>query len=154
MKKLEIQGIQLAEITLHVGLGTFRNIEVEDLSKHKMDSEEFIISNNAAQKINLGKKNERRICAIGTTVNRALESSFTTNNMVIPFSGWTNKFMFPPYQYKISNCMITNFHLPRSTLLMQVAAFAGHALLMKAYKEAIKKKYKFFTFGDAMLIIP
>ena len=154
MKRLEIKGINFAEVTLHVGLGTFRNIEVEDLSKHKMDSEEIFISDEAASVINKGKEKERRICAVGTTVNRTLESSYTTNNNVIPFQGWTNKFIFPPYKHKVSNCMITNFHLPKSTLLMHASAFAGHDLLMTAYKAAIKKKYKFFTFGDAMLILP
>lgn len=154
MKKMEIQGIKLAEVTLHVGLGTFREIEVEDLSKHKMDSEEIMISHKAAEIINLGKVKEKKICSVGTTVNRTIESSNTTNKLVIPFKGWTNKFMFPPYQYKVANCMISNFHLPKSTLLMQVAAFAGYPLMMKAYKEAIKKKYKFLTFGDAMLILP
>ena len=154
MKKLEIKGINLASITLHIGLGTFRNIEVEDLSKHKMDSEEIFISEKDANIINKGKINERKICAVGTTVNRAIESSNTTNHLVIPYKGWTNKFIFPPYNYKVANCMITNFHLPKSTLLMHVSSFAGHDLLMKAYKEAIKKKYNFFTFGDAMLILP
>ena len=127
---------------------------MEDLSKHKMDSEEIFISDEAASIINKGKEKERRICAVGTTVNRTLESSYTTNNNVIPFQGWTNKFIFPPYKHKVSNCMITNFHLPKSTLLMHASAFAGHDLLMTSYKAAIKKKYKFFTFGDAMLILP
>ena len=154
IKRLEIKGVNLSEVTLHVGLGTFRSIDVEDLSKHKMDSEQIMINNEAANIINEGKLQERRICAIGTTVNRTLESSTTTNHHIIPFSGWTNKFMFPPYKHKVANCMVTNFHLPKSTLLMQVSAFAGYDLIMKAYKEAIKKKYKFFTFGDAMLILP
>ena len=154
MKRLEIKGVSLSEITLHVGLGTFRSIEVEDLSKHKMDSEECKITKENAEIINNSKKHERKICAVGTTVNRVIESSNTTNNMVIPFDGWTNKFIFPPYNFKISNCMISNFHLPKSTLLMHVTAFGGHELIMKAYKEAIKKKYLFHTFGDAMLILP
>lgn len=154
MKKMEIKGIDLPEVTLHVGLGTFRDIEVEDLSKHKMDSEEIIITPKAAEIINQAKMKEKNICAVGTTVNRILESSTTTSNTVIPFEGWTNKFIFPPYEYKVANCMITNFHLPKSTLLMHIAAFCGHKFLMQAYKEAIKKKYKFFTFGDAMLILP
>ena len=136
IKRLEIKGVNLSEITLHVGLGTFRSIDVEDLSKHKMDSEQIIINNEAANIINEGKMKERKICAVGTTVHRTLESSTTTNNHVIPFSGWTNKFIFPPYKHKVANCMITNFHLPKSTLLMQVAAFGGYDLTMKAYKEA------------------
>ena len=154
MKRMEIKGVNLSEITLRVGLGTFRSIEVEDLSKHKMDSEECKITEENAEIINTAKESERKICAIGTTVNRVIESSNTTNNMVIPFSGWTNKFMFPPYNFKVANCMVSNFHLPKSTLLMHVASFGGYDLIMKTYKEAIKKKYKFHTFGDAMLILP
>ena len=153
LKRMEIKGINLAEITLHVGLGTFRSIDVEDLSKHKMDSEEINISKQASDLINRGKEKEKRICAVGTTVNRSIESSNTTNNMVIPVKGWTNKFIFPPYEFKVANCMISNFHLPKSTLLMHVSAFGGYDFIMKAYKEAIKKKYKFHTFGDAMLIL-
>ena len=154
LKRMEIKGINLAEITLHIGLGTFRAIDVEDLSKHKMDSEEINISQEASNIINRAKEKEKKICAVGTTVNRTVESSNTTNNMVIPFKGWTNKFMFPPYDFQVANCMISNFHLPKSTLLMHVASFGGYELVMKAYKEAIKKKYKFHTFGDAMLILP
>ena len=154
MKRMEIKGINLSEITLHVGLGTFRSIEVEDLSKHKMDSEECKITKENADIINTGKKNERKICAIGTTVNRVIESSNTTDKMVTPFNGWTNKFIFPPYNFQVANCMISNFHLPKSTLLMHVTAFGGHDLIMKAYKEAVKKKYLFHTFGDAILILP
>ena len=154
LKRMEIKGINLAEITLHIGLGTFRAIDVEDLSKHKMDSEEINISREASNIINRAKEKEKKICAVGTTVNRTVESSNTTNNMVIPFKGWTNKFMFPPYDFQVANCMISNFHLPKSTLLMHVASFGGYELVMKAYKEAIKKKYRFHTFGDAMLILP
>lgn len=154
MKRMEIKGINLAEVTLHVGLGTFRSIEVEDLSKHKMDSEEINISEHAASIINKAKEKGKKICAVGTTVNRTIESSNTTNNMVIPFKGWTNKFMFPPYDFQVANCMVTNFHLPKSTLMMHVASFGGYDFVMKAYKEAVKKKYKFHTFGDAMLILP
>jgi len=154
MKRMEIKGVNLAEVTLHVGLGTFRAIEVEDLSKHKMDSEEIIILEKAAEIINKGKADERKICAVGTTVNRVIESSNTTNNMVIPYKGWTNKFMFPPYKFQVANCMISNFHLPQSTLMMHVASFGGYDLIMRAYKEGIKKKYKFHTFGDSMLILP
>ena len=154
LKRMEIKGINLAEITLHIGLGTFRAIDVEDLSKHKMDSEEINISQEASNIINRAKEKEKKICAVGTTVNRTVESSNTTNNMVIPFKGWTNKFMFPPYDFQVANCMISNFHLPKSTLLMHVASFGGYELVMKAYKEAVKKKYRFHTFGDAMLILP
>ena len=154
MKRMEIKGIGLAEVTLHVGLGTFRQIEVEDLSKHKMDSEEIQISNEAAEVINGAKAKETKICAVGTTVNRVIESSNTTTNMVIPYKGWTNKFMFPPYKFQVANCMVTNFHLPKSTLMMQVGAFGGYDLIIEAYKIAVKKKYRFHTFGDAMLILP
>tara|TARA_Y100001954_G_scaffold194692_1_gene210232 strand:- start:2262 stop:3320 length:1059 start_codon:yes stop_codon:yes gene_type:complete len=154
MKRMEIKGINLAEVTLHIGLGTFRSIDVEDLSKHKMDSEEINISKEACDTINKAQEKEKKICAVGTTVNRTIESSNTTNNMVIPFKGWTNKFIFPPYDFQVANCMVSNFHLPKSTLLMHVASFGGYELVMKAYKEAVKKKYKFHTFGDAMLIMP
>lgn len=154
MKRMEIKGMNLAEVTLHVGLGTFRSIEVEDLSKHKMDSEEINISEKDASIINKAKEKDKKICAVGTTVNRVIESSNTTNNMVIPFKGWTNKFMFPPYNFQVANCMVSNFHLPKSTLMMHVASFGGYDFVMKAYKEAVKKKYKFHTFGDAMLILP
>ena len=153
MKRLEIKGINFAEITLHVGLGTFRPVEVEDLSKHKMDSEEINITDQAASIINKGKVENKRICAVGTTSVRTIESSYTTNYHVVPFTGWTNKFIFPPYDFKIPNCILTNFHLPKSTLLMQISAFGGRELVLKAYKEAIKKKYNFYTYGDAMLII-
>ena len=153
MKRLEIKGINFAEITLHVGLGTFREVEVEDLSKHKMDSEEINIPESAANIINAGIDKGKRICAVGTTSVRTIESSVTTKNRVVPFDGWTNKFIFPPYDFRIPTCMLTNFHLPKSTLMMQISAFAGHDFTMKAYKEAVKKKYNFYTYGDAMLII-
>ena len=154
MKQMELKGVEFAEATLHVGLGTFNQIMVEDLSKHKMESEEIIIPNEAALKINKAKNSGKRICAVGTTVMRTLESSVSTKSEVIPFSGWTNIFLFPPHTYQIANCMLTNFHLPKSSLMMQVAAFSGLDLLKKTYKEGIKKKYNFHTFGDAMLILP
>jgi S-adenosylmethionine:tRNA ribosyltransferase-isomerase len=153
MKQLELKGIEFAATTLHIGLGTFNDIMVEDLSKHKMESEEIIISEEAAAKINTGKDSGKRICAVGTTVMRTLESSVSTKNEIIPYKGWTNIFLFPPHTYQIANCMLTNFHLPKSSLMMQVAAFSGLDLLKKAYKEALKKKYNFHTFGDAMLIL-
>ena len=153
MKKMELSGVEFAETTLHIGLGTFNQIMVEDLSKHKMESEEISIPLKAAEQINTGKSQGKRICAVGTTVMRTLESSVSTKNEVIPFAGWTNIFLFPPHNYQIANCMLTNFHLPKSALMMQVAAFSGLDLLKKAYKEAIKKKYIFHTYGDAMLII-
>ncbi len=153
LKRLEIKGINYANITLHIGLGTFRMVEVEDLTKHKMDSEEAIITEEACKIINNGKDKKKKVCAVGTTVMRALESSVSTTGHVNPYQGWTNKFIFPPYDFSVANCMITNFHMPESTLLMQVAAFGGYDLVMKAYKEAIKEKYRFYSYGDAMLIL-
>ena len=153
LKRLEIKGVNFAEVTLHVGLGTFNPVEVEDLSKHKMDSEEAEIALPAVDTINEAIKNKRRICAVGTTVMRSLESSVSSNGTLNEFKGWTNKFIFPPYDFSIANCMITNFHTPKSTLLMMISAFAGHELMERAYDEAIKEKYKFYSYGDAMLII-
>lgn len=153
MKRLEIKGVDFAEITLHAGLGNFRAIEVEDLSKHKMDSEEFFIDEATANKVNAVKEGKGKICAVGTTSMRAIESSVTINGHLKPFRGWTNKFIFPPYDFSVADAMVTNFHLPMSSLMMMVAAFAGYPLLIEAYKVAVKEKYKFFTYGDAMLII-
>ena len=153
MLKMQIKGIEFAETTLHVGLGTFSPIMVEDLSKHKMESEQMMISKEASAKINDTLEQRKKVCAVGTTVMRSLETSVSTKNMVIPYDGWTNIFIFPPYDFKIASCMLTNFHLPKSSLMMQVSAFSGYELLMKAYKEGVKKKYKFHTFGDAMLIL-
>lgn len=153
MKRLEIKGIDFAEITLHVGLGTFNPIEVEDLSKHKMESEEAIITQHNADIINKAIEENRRVVAVGTTTMRTLETSVSSNNRLGQYNGWTNKFIFPPHDFGIANAMITNFHTPKSTLLMMVAAFAGKDFLLEAYHEAIKEKYKFYTFGDAMLII-
>ena len=153
LKRLEIKGVNFAEVTLHVGLGTFSPVEVEDLSKHKMDSEEIIIDETAEHIINSGIHNKRRICAVGTTAMRALESSVSSSGTLNAFSGWTNKFIFPPYDFSIANMMVTNFHTPKSTLLMMVSAFAGHEFIKEAYAEAVKEKYRFYTYGDAMLII-
>ncbi|MAQ47615.1 MAG: tRNA preQ1(34) S-adenosylmethionine ribosyltransferase-isomerase QueA [Flavobacteriales bacterium] len=153
LKKLEILGVHLPEITLHIGLGTFRPVEVEDLSKHKMDSEEVFINSGVADIINTGIKNKRKICAIGTTSIRAVETPVSSYQTLKPFEGWTNKFIFPPYKFQIANSLLTNFHAPKSTVLMLVSAFAGHDLIMRAYKEAIKEKYKFLSYGDCMLII-
>lgn len=153
LKRLEIKGIEFAEMTLHVGLGTFNPVEVEDLSKHKMDSEEVIISQQACDVVNKAKQNKKRVCAVGTTVMRAMESSVSSHRTLNPYQGWTNKFIFPPYDFSIADAMVTNFHTPKSTLLMMVSAFMGHDLMMKAYKEAVKEKYKFYSYGDAMLIL-
>ena len=153
LKRLEIKGIDFAEMTLHVGLGTFSAVEVEDLSKHKMDSEQIVIPAATATKINQAKIEKRRICAVGTTVMRTVESSVSSKHELNAFEGWTNKFIFPPFEFSIANSMITNLHEPKSTLMMQAAAFAGYDFLMEAYKVAIKEGYKFSTYGDAMLII-
>ncbi|MFN8210521.1 MAG: tRNA preQ1(34) S-adenosylmethionine ribosyltransferase-isomerase QueA [Bacteroidales bacterium] len=153
LKKLEIIGVDFAEITLHVGLGNFRSVDVEDLTKHKVDSERIIINEQAADIVNKAKESKNRICAVGTTVVRTLESSVSTSGYLKPFDGWTNKFIFPPYDFKVPDMMISNFQLPYSTLLMMVAAFAGYELLFDAYKTAVKEKYRFGTYGDAMLII-
>ncbi len=153
LKRLEIKGVNFAEVTLHVGLGTFSPVEVEDLSKHKMDSEQAEITSDAVNVVNTAINEKRRICAVGTTVMRTLESAVSSQNTLNEFSGWTNKFIFPPHDFSIANCMITNFHTPKSTLLMMVSAFAGHDLMKRAYDEAVKEKYKFYSYGDAMLII-
>lgn len=153
MKRLEIKGIDFAELTLHVGLGTFRPVEVEDLSKHKMDSEQYMIPEEATLKVNRAIDKKKKVCAIGTTVLRAMESSVSTDSHLKPYDGWTNKFIFPPYDFEVTDCMVTNLHAPQSTLMMMTAAFAGYDLVLKAYKEAIKEKYRFMSYGDAMLIL-
>ncbi|MFN8264465.1 MAG: tRNA preQ1(34) S-adenosylmethionine ribosyltransferase-isomerase QueA [Chitinophagaceae bacterium] len=153
IKRLEIQGIRFAEITLHTGLGTFRPIEVEDLSKHKMDAEYYKIDDFACKIVNKAKEGNNRICAVGTTTMRALETSFTAQQLLKPSEGWTNIFVHPPYQFNIADSLITNFHLPKTSLLIMTCAFAGYDLAMEAYKKAIKDKYRFFSYGDAMLVI-
>ena len=153
LKRLEIKGVNIAELTLHVGLGTFNPVEVEDLSKHKMDSEELIIDDHAVSIVNAALRKKNRICAVGTTVMRGLESSVSSINTLKPHEGWTHKFIFPPHKFSIANSMITNFHTSKSTLLMMVSAFAEHDMVMNAYNEAIKEKYRFYSYGDAMLII-
>jgi S-adenosylmethionine:tRNA ribosyltransferase-isomerase len=153
LKRLEIKGVDFANITLHVGLGTFRPVEVEDLTKHKMDSEQVIIEEPCVNIINGAKEKGKRVCAVGTTCMRAIETSVSTDGMLKPFDGWTNKFIYPPYDFSIANSMVTNFHTPYSTLLMMVSAFMGHDLMMQAYNEAIKEKYRFYSYGDAMLIL-
>ena len=153
LKRLEIKGVDFAEVTLHVGLGTFNPVEVEDLSKHKMDSEEMIITQEACDIVNNAKAKKKRVCCVGTTAMRAMESSVSSQRTLNPYTGWTNKFIYPPYDFSIADCMITNFHTPKSTLLMMISAFCGHDLMKKAYEEAIKEKYRFYSYGDAMLII-
>ncbi len=153
LKRLEIKGVELSEITLHVGLGNFRTVDVEDLTKHKMDSEQIVIDEKATTSINRAIDSHRKVCAVGTTVMRTLESSVSTDGHLKPFEGWTNKFIFPPYEFSIANCMVSNFHLPYSTQLMMVTAFGGYDLIMEAYKTAAKEGYRFGTYGDAMLIL-
>jgi S-adenosylmethionine:tRNA ribosyltransferase-isomerase len=153
MKRLELKGVDFAEITLHVGLGTFRSVEVEDLTKHKMDSEQYIIEQKDADIVNKAILEKRRVCAVGTTSMRSIESAVSAGKELKPANDWTSKFIFPPYDFSIANCMITNFHTPESTLLMMVAAFGGYENVMKAYEVAVKEKYRFYSYGDAMLII-
>ncbi|MEO6453652.1 MAG: tRNA preQ1(34) S-adenosylmethionine ribosyltransferase-isomerase QueA [Ginsengibacter sp.] len=153
IKRLEIKGIRFAEVTLHTGLGTFRPIEVEDLSKHKMDAEYYQIEEDACKIVNKAKENGRRICSVGTTTMRAMESSFTAQKLLKPSEGWTNTFIHPPYNFNIADALITNFHLPKTSLLIMTCAFAGYDLTMEAYKKAIKDKYRFFSYGDAMVVI-
>jgi len=153
LKRLEIIGVDFAEVTLHVGLGNFRGIDVEDLTKHKVDSEKATITDAAVETVNNAKDNKYKICAVGATVAKTLESSVSTDGYLKPFDGWTNKFIFPPYNFRVPDMMISNFHLPYSILLMMAAAFGGYHLTMEAYRLAIKEKYRFGTYGDAMLMI-
>ncbi len=153
LKRLQIKGVDMTYVTLHIGLGTFRPVDVEDLTKHKMDSENFIVGSEAVKMVNQALDNKNRVCAVGTTTMRALESAVSATNRLKEREGWTDKFIFPPYDFKICNAMITNFHQPESTLLMMACAFGGFDLVMQAYQTAKKEKYKFLTYGDAMLII-
>jgi len=152
LKRLEIKGIDMSFITLHIGLGTFREVQVEDITKHKVDSEQLIIGNDCVNRVNQAKKEGRRICAIGTTAMRAMETSVSTTQTLKPFKGWTNKFIYPKYDFSVADSLLTNFHTPQSTLLMLQSAFTGHELIMEAYNEAIKEGYRFYAYGDALLI--
>lgn len=153
LKRLEIKGVERTHITLHIGLGTFRPVDVEDLTKHKMDSENFQVAEETVKIVNAAHDNKKRVCAVGTTSMRALESAVSASNRLKVKEGWTDKFIFPPFEFKICDAMITNFHAPESTLLMMACAFGGYDLIMDAYQTAIKEKYRFLTYGDAMLII-
>ena len=153
LKRLEIKGIDMAFLTLHIGLGTFREVEVEDLSKHKVDSEELIINEECTRLVNRGIENKKRIVAVGTTSLRGLENSVSTTQTLKPFQGWTNKFIYPKFDFQIADALLTNFQTPQSTLLMTTSAFAGHELTMEAYQEAINEKYRFFAYGDALLVL-
>jgi S-adenosylmethionine:tRNA ribosyltransferase-isomerase len=153
LKRMELKGIKTSPITLHIGLGTFRPVDVEDLTKHKMDSENFKVPKKTAELVNESLNSKKRVCAVGTTAMRSMESSVTANNRLKENEGWTDRFIFPPYEFKICNALLTNFHMPESTLLMMAAAFGGYENVMNAYQEAIKNKYRFLSYGDAMLII-
>ena len=153
LKRFELKGINMTELTLHVGLGTFRNIEVEDLSKHKMDAEYIKVSQETADMVNKSKREGHRVCSVGTTSMRSIETGVSAENYLKPIEGWTNLFIFPPYEFRIADSMVTNFHLPKSSLFIMVSAFAGKELLRHAYDVAIKEEYRFFSYGDAMLII-
>lgn len=153
LKRLEIKGVDFSYITLHSGLGNYREIDVEDLTKHKMDSEQLIITAAAAEQVNKAKANGKRVCAVGTSVMRAIETIVSTDGFLKTNNGWTNKFIFPPYDFGIADALVTNFHLPQSTLLMMTAAFGGYDLIMDVYQQAVKEGYKFGTYGDAMLIV-
>jgi len=153
LKRMEIKGIHLPKVTLHVGLGTFREIEVEDLSKHKMEAEFFSIPQSTADIVNAAKKAKKRVCSVGTTSMRSIESAVSATGALKAAEGWTNKFVYHPFEFNIANCMITNFHLPKSSLMIMVSAFAGRELVLDAYNEAMKEDYRFFSYGDAMLII-
>jgi S-adenosylmethionine:tRNA ribosyltransferase-isomerase len=153
LKRLELKGVNFAELTLHIGLGTFRQIDVEDLSKHKMEAEYFKITDKCVEVVNKAKEGNHKICAVGTTAVRAAESSVTSLGMIKAAEGWTNKFIFPPYDFSVANSMVTNFHLPKSSLLIMVCAFGGYELVMEAYQQAQKEGYRFYSYGDSMLII-
>ena len=153
IKRFELKGVEIIPITLHAGLGNFREIDVEDLTKHKSDSEQMIISEDSAERINRSKDKEKKICSVGTTTVKALESSIYPTGKIKSYDGWTSKFIFPPHRFLSANALITNFHPSESPMLMIVAAFGGYEFIMKAYKEAIAEKYRFLTYGDAMLII-
>ena len=153
LKRLEIKGVDVESITLHIGLGSFRPVDVEDLTKHKMDSENYSVDEDTAHKVNEALDHKKRVCSVGTTVMRTLESSVSANGRLKASAGWTDKFIFPPYEFKICNALISNFHMPESTLLMMSCAFGGYQQVMDAYQVAIKEKYKFLSYGDAMLII-
>ncbi|KAA6339434.1 S-adenosylmethionine:tRNA ribosyltransferase-isomerase [termite gut metagenome] len=153
LKRLEIKGINFAYITLHAGLGNFREIDVEDLTKHKMDSEQIVVPEETVNIVNHTRDIRKNICSVGTTVMRAIESTVSTEGHLKPYEGWTNKFIFPPYDFNVADSLISNFHMPYSTLLMVTAAFGGYNQVMNAYKIAIQEEYRFGTYGDAILIL-
>lgn len=153
MKRLEIRGVKAEYLTLHVGLGIFREIDVEDLTKHRMDSEQVTVSQHLVDVVNAAKDENKQVCAVGTSVLRGLACATSMGGHIKTYDGWTNKFIFPPYDFTVATSLVTNFHLPYSTMLMMVCAFGGYELVMEAYNEAVKEKYRFGAYGDAMLII-
>ena len=153
MKRLEIKGVERGFLTLHSGRGNYREIDVEDLTKHRMDSEEMYVRQDLVDIVNKAKDENHRVCAVGTSVLRGLASAVCMNGHLMTFEGWTNKFIFPPYDFTVCNSMVSNFHMPESTMLMMVTAFGGFDLVMKAYETAIKEKNAFGAYGDAMLIL-
>ncbi|MDX2283728.1 MAG: tRNA preQ1(34) S-adenosylmethionine ribosyltransferase-isomerase QueA [Bacteroidia bacterium] len=153
LKRLELNGVEQCYLTLHLGIGIFNPVEVEDLSKHRMDSEYYIIPNTARDIVNESKRNKKRVVAVGTSVMRAVESAVSASRMLNAAEGWTDKFIYPPYEFNIANSFLTNFHRPKSTLLMLTAAFMGYEFMMQCYEEAVKEKYRFYAYGDAMLIL-
>lgn len=153
LKRMEIKGIEQAFITVHSGLGNFREIDVEDLTKHRMDSEEMIASQELVDRVNAVKDNEKQVCAVGTSVLRGISSAVSMGGHMKTYTGWTNKFIFPPYDFTVCTALVSNFHLPYSTMLMMVAAFGGYDLVMHAYEVAVKEGYRFGAYGDAMLIV-
>lgn len=153
MKRLEIKGIERGFLTLHSGQGNFKDIDVEDLTKHRMDSEEMIVDETLVQMVNKAKDENHKVCAVGTSVLRAIATAVCMNGHLMTYEGWTNKFIFPPYDFTVCNAMVSNFHLPLSTMLMMVAAFGGYKHVMKAYDVAVKEKYQFGAYGDAMLVL-
>lgn len=153
MKRMEIKGVESGFLTLHSGLGNYREIDVEDLTKHRMDSEQMEVTPELVQLVNTAKDRESKVCSIGTSALRAIESTVGMNGHIKPYSGWTNKFIFPPYDFTVCNALVSNFHMPYSVMLMMVAAFGGYEEVMHAYEVAVKEKYRFGAYGDAMLII-
>ena len=153
MKRLEIKGVGRGFLTLHSGRGNFKEIDVEDLTKHRMDSEEMTVDESLVELVNRAKDNGKRVCAVGTSVLRGMATAVCMNGHLMTYQGWTNKFIFPPYDFTVCNAMVSNFHMPYSTMLMMVAAFGGYNIVMKAYETAVKEKYGFGAYGDAMLIL-
>ena len=153
LKRMEIRGVERGFLTLHSGRGNYREIDVEDLTKHRMDSEEMLVDEDLVKLVNEAKDRESKVCAVGTSVLRGIASAVCMNGHIMTYSGWTNKFIFPPYDFTVCNALVTNFHMPLSTMLMMVAAFGGYELIIKAYEEAIKEGYRFGAYGDAMLVL-